>query len=218
MKNHIFIVILILTNVLCGQTKINNSEKVYKFELKEFKKNDTMDENEFWKIIEYSIAKSNLEKPKQEKVIIEKLSTYNPEQIIEFEIILRQLIIEADDFKIMGAEKIIEGSVSDDSYLYFRCWLIGKGEKVFKETLKNPDFLSDNINRNEHSNFEELMYVATMAFKIKTGKKVEDISFPRDVAIGKGFDYDFGEPPTKGIDWKEDELPKIYPKLWKIFN
>jgi len=53
------------------------------------------------------------------------------EQIIEFEIIFRRLIIEVDEFKIMGAQKIIEGYVSDDSYLYFRCWLIGKGEKIY---------------------------------------------------------------------------------------
>ena len=218
MKNHIFLAILIFTIISCGKTKNINSEKVYKYELKEFIKNDKMDKTEFWKIIEYSIAKSNNEKSEQEKVIIEKLATYNPEQIIEFEIIFRQVIIEADDFKIMGAQKIIEGYVSDDSYLYFRCWLIGKGERIYTETLKNPEFLAENINKDEEFYFEELMYVATTAFKMKTGKKEEDESFPRDIAIGRGLDYDFGVPPTKGVDWKEEELPKNYPKLWKKFN
>lgn len=218
MKNHIFLAFLLLTFVSCGKTKNNNSEKGNKSELKEFKKNNKMDKTEFWKIIEYSIGKSNNDKSEQEKVIIEKLATYNLEQIIEFEVIFRKLIIEADDFKIMGAQKIIEGYVSDDSYLYFRCWLIGKGEKIYTETLKNPEFLSENINEDEESNFEELMYVATTAFKIKTGKKEEDETFPRDIAIGKGLDYDFGAPPTKGVVWKEEELPKTYPKLWEKYN
>ncbi|MGH2666745.1 DUF4240 domain-containing protein [Flavobacterium sp.] len=218
MKNYILFAILITTFISCGKTKKNNSEKVDKSEIKEFVKNDKMDKTEFWKIIEYSIAKSNENKSEKEKVIIEKLATYKPEQIIEFELIFRQLIIEADDYKIMGAQKIIEGYVSDDSYLYFRCWLIGKGEKIYTETLKNPEFLSENINQGEEAYFEELMYVATNAFKIKTGKKDEDENFPRDIAIGKGLDYDFGAPPTKGVDWKEEELPKTYPKLWAKFN
>ena len=218
MKNHLFLAFLILTFVSCAKTKKDNFEKVNNSELKEFVKNDKMDKTEFWKIIDYSIAKSNNEKSEQEKVIIEKLATYSPEEIIEFEVIFRQLIIDADDFKIMGAQKIIEGYVSDDSYLYFRCWLIGKGEKIYTETLKNPEYLSENINQDEESYFEELMYVATNAYKIKTGKKEEDESFPRDIAIGKGLDYDFGAPPTKGVDWKEEELPKTYPKLWEKFN
>ena len=207
-----------MTIVSCGQTKKNDSKNTYKSEVKEFIKNDKMDKSEFWKIIEYSIANSDYDKLEQEKIIVEKLSSYNAEQIIEFEMIFRQLIIEADEFKIMGAQKIIEGYVSDDSYLYFRCWLIGKGEKVYTETLKNPEYLAENISKDEETNFEGLMYVATSAYKIKTGKKEEDESFPRDVAIEKGLDYDFGAPPTKGIDWKEEELPKTYPKLWKVFN
>ena len=96
--------------------------------------------------------------------------------IIEFEIIFRQLIIEADDFKIMAAQKIIEGYVSDDSYLYFRCWLIGKGEIIYTETLKNPDFLSENINQDEESDFEELMYVATNAYKIKIANNIKRLT------------------------------------------
>lgn len=218
MKKYTLILFLILLFVSCQQTTKRNSANTNKSEVKEFIKSNKMDKAEFWKIIEYSIAKSNDNKLEQEKIIIERLSMYNPEQIIEFEIIFRQLIIQADDFKIMAAQKIIEDYVSDDSYLYFRCWLIGKGEKIYMEALKNPDSLSSNINQDEESYFENLLYVATNAYKIKTGKKEEDESFPRDIAIGKGLDYDFGAPPTKGVDWKEEELPTLYPKLWKLFN
>ncbi|WP_337965732.1 DUF4240 domain-containing protein [uncultured Flavobacterium sp.] len=218
MKKYKFILFLILTIVSCGQSKKNNSEKISKSEMKGFVKSNKMDKAEFWKIIEYSIARSNDDKLEQEKIIIGKLSTYTPEQIIEFEIILRQLIIQADDFKIEAAQKIIVDYVSDDSYLYFRCWLIGKGQKIYTETLKNPDFLSENISQDEESFFEGLMYVATNAYKIKTSKKEEDESFPRIVAIKKGLDYDFGAPPTKGVDWKEEDLPTTYPKLWNLYN
>ncbi|ABQ06694.1 DUF4240 domain-containing protein [Flavobacterium johnsoniae] len=218
MKKFKIILFLMLTIISCQLKNKNESEGKSKKIASEFIKGNKMDETEFWKIIDYSIANSKNDKLEQEKTIVEKLSAYNPEQIIEFEIILRQLIIQADDFKIMGAQKIIEGYVSDDSYLYFRCWLIGKGEEIYKETIRNPDVLSDSISREDEFDFEELLYVSTKAYKIKTGKIEEDATFPRDVAYLKGLDYDFGAPPTKGVDWKEEDLPVTYPKLWRFFN
>ncbi|MET3032471.1 DUF4240 domain-containing protein [Flavobacterium johnsoniae] len=218
MKKFKIILFLMLTIISCQLKNKNESEGKSKKIASEFIKGNKMDKDEFWKIIDYSIANSKNDKLEQEKTIVEKLSAYNPEQIIEFEIILRQLIIQADDFKIMGAQKIIEGYVSDDSYLYFRCWLIGKGEEIYKETIRNPDVLSDSISREDEFDFEELLYVSTKAYKIKTGKIEEDATFPRDVAYLKGLDYDFGAPPTKGVDWKEEDLPVTYPKLWRFFN
>ncbi|OXG05874.1 uncharacterized protein DUF4240 [Flavobacterium araucananum] len=218
MKKVKFIVaFLMFTIISCQHTNKNDIEKSNKIVL-EFVKSDKMDKDEFWKIIDYSIANSKNDKLEKEKIIVEKLSAYSPEQIIEFEIILRQLIIQADDFKTMAAQKIIEDYVSDDSYLYFRCWLIGKGEEIYKGTIRNPDFLSDRIAQDDDFYFEGLLYVATSAYKIRTGIKEEDESFPRDVAILKGLDYDFGAPPTKGVDWKEEDLPRTYPKLWRLFN
>lgn len=218
MKKFKIILFLMLTIISCQLKNKNESEGKSKKIASEFIKGNKMDETEFWKIIDYSIANSKNDKLEQEKTIVEKLSAYNPEQIIEFEIILRQLIIQADDFKTMAAQKIIEDYVSDDSYIYFRCWLIGKGEEIYKGTIRNPDFLSDRIAQDDDFYFEGLLYVATSAYKIRTGIKEEDESFPRDVAILKGLDYDFVAPPTKGVDWKEEDLPRTYPKLWRLFN
>jgi hypothetical protein len=184
----------------------------------EFKKGNKMDKQEFWKIINFSFDKAQKDNELQEKIILEKLSNYTADEIIEFEIIFRQLVIEADDFKVVAANKIIVGSVTDDIYLYFRCWLIAQGEKTFTETLKNPDYLAELVDKKTLPDFEGLMYVATSAFIQKTGKKEEDDSFPRSVASEKGFDYDFGAPPTKGVDWTNEQLPKLYPKLWAKFN
>ena len=109
--------------------------------------------------------------------------------------------------------KIIEGSFTDDSYLYFRCWLIGQGKTIYQETLKNPDYLANIVKADKIHEFEGLMYVATKAYEEKTGKK-EDESFPRDLAYKAGLDYDFGAPPTKGTDWTEDALPTLLPALY----
>ena len=149
----------------------------------------------------------------QAALLTKDLEQYEPAQIIEFECLLRQRILAADDFKVMAAQKIIQGSVSDDSYLYFRCWLIGKGEHAFTKALHNHDSLADIDTQGEYPDFESLLYVATQAYHHKTGKQEEDESFPRDMAIERGLTYDF-ETETKGEDWTEEQLPTLLPNLW----
>lgn len=174
---------------------------------------DTINTDKFWSLIDYSVKISNGNNELQEHFLTTELTKLSLDEIKDFEIAFRKTIIDANDFKIMAAQKIIEGTVSDDSYLYFRCWLIGQGKTTYTETLKNPDYLADIVKKGGECEFESLMYVATNAYSKKTGKK-EDGTFPRDVAIGMGLDYDFGAPPTKGSDWTESQLPTMYPRLW----
>jgi hypothetical protein len=217
MRSISLILIVFLATIGCNQSDKNDKGQKPKPVMTSFIKGDKMDRQEFWRIIDYSFINSAGNQETQEKIISDKLLYYSLEEIKDFEVIFRQLIIEADDYKIMAAEKIIEGWVTDDPYLYFRCWLIGQGQKTFEETLKSPDYLADIISNKPDTNFEGLMYVATTAYSQKTGKD-EDETFPRDSAIDKGLDYDFGAPPTKGTDWTEDQLPNLYPKLWAKFQ
>ncbi len=176
-----------------------------------------MNAGEFWELIDKSIEESRGDKQGKIAFIRSSLIKMEEQHIYDFEELLRRKLIECDDFKIVAAAKIIDGYVSDDSYLYFRCWLIGKGKESFNEALRNSDTIAFHIGDEESCGFEELLYVATEAYSTKTGKE-EDETFPRDVCIGKGLDYDFGAPPTKGDNWTEDELPMMFPNLWKLFN
>jgi hypothetical protein len=175
-----------------------------------------MDKKEFWQLIDSAKTASNGDQALHEKALISSLATYGPEQIIDFECLLREFLIEADDFGIMAAQKIIDGYVSDDTYLYFRCWLVGQGEAIFRAALDKPDTLAAVLDA-PYQDFEELLYVATAAFKKQTGKEEEDDTFPREVALTRGLDYEAGSV-TKGEDWTESQLPKMLPKLWKKFG
>lgn len=177
-----------------------------------------MDKKEFWQLLEAAKDKAKGSQTLQEQTLIASLAQHSPEQIIEFECILRECLIEADHFNIMAAQKILNGYVTDDSYLYFRCWLIGQGEKVFLEALRDADTLAK-VAEEPYSEFEALLYVATKAYEKHTGKKEEDNedSFPREVARTRGLDYD-SSSETKGDDWAENQLPKMLPKLWKKFG
>lgn len=169
-------------------------------------------------MIDNSLLVSGANGKDQERKLIAQLKEMKAEDIIGFEMLLRKLLIVADDYGIMAAAKIIEGWVSDDSYLYFRCWLISKGKEVYEKALENPDTLAASIEKGEDSSFEELLYVATEAYFHITGKEDEDETFPRSIAIEHGLDYDFGDFLTNGTDWTEDQLPKLYPALCQKFG
>lgn len=182
-----------------------------------FKANPKIDSQEFWRIIDFSKQYTAGNNAAQEALLVKILAQYPPSEIVEFECLLRQRLEEADDFSVMAAEKIMQGSVTDDSYIYFRCWLIAQGKMVFAGAVRNPDTLAAVVTDDVDTDFEQLLYVATDAYKISTGKQTEDAGFPRNMAADRGLSYDFGSK-TKGQDWTPDQLPTLLPKLWAKFN
>ncbi|UOQ78729.1 DUF4240 domain-containing protein [Hymenobacter sp. 5516J-16] len=136
-----------------------------------------MDKNEFWQIIDSTREAALGDQERHQQALISRLESYSPEQIVEFECLLRQHVLEADTFLIMAAQKIIDGYVSEDPYLYFRCWLVGQGETVFTEALRNPDSLAPLLH-DPYQEFEALLYVAGLAYARRTGKQEEDDTFP----------------------------------------
>jgi hypothetical protein len=210
----LLLILLVTLNTGCSDSQ----QKSSKSHIGEFITGDKMDEKEFWKIIDYSFNVSDGDMQQESETITKKLSEYTPAEIVNFETILTKKIIEANDFKILAIDKIVEGSVADDDFLYFRCWLIGQGQKTFEQTIMNPDYLSTVIEKDIVPQFENLLYVSTDAYQSKTGKKVEDNTFPRNVTYNKGFNYEANGAKMTGTDWTESELPKLYPKLWNKFN
>jgi hypothetical protein len=201
----------------CDSAPTGRQQSNHSNNLSQFKAKSKMNKTEFWRIINFAHQQAPADDQMQEELLIKNLEQYSAEDIIEFECILRQTIIEADDFGVMAAEKIIEGYVTDDPYVYFRCWLIGQGEQVYTRALRNPDSLAEVVTPETQVDFEPLLYVATTAYRNKTGKQEEDATFPRDVAATRGLDYDFGSK-TKGKDWTPEQLPTLLPRLWAMFN
>jgi len=175
---------------------------------------NNMDQTFFWKIIEET---RDTDINRQIQNIKLELIKLDKEQIIEFERILRREIIEADHFNLIAAQKIIDGAVSDDTFLYFRCWLILLGKDIFKKTIETPDYLASFIKKGVDTWGEGLLIVSTEAFCLKTNKKIEneDERFPRSICFKEGLDYDFSAPPTKGDESVMDHLETMFPILWK---
>jgi hypothetical protein len=222
MLKYFFIIVTALSLTACGQTNSNNQSNKSADTIPSLTKDQKMDTVFFWKIMDYAFAKAKFDNKLKEQTILDQLIKLTPEQIQEFEIIFQQMNQKASTWNNMAAHTIIEGGSSDDTYFYFRCWLISLGQKNFDETIKNPDYLASlDIPVNKKYGygeviFEELIPMSDNAYSIVTGKKTEDETFPRALAQKKGLFYD-SNTDIKGKEWTDTDLPKIAPKLCKKF-
>lgn len=106
-------------------------------------------------------------------ILEDELSCVSLTEILDFAAYLAMFLDTAHDRRLLVAFSIITGSTSSDGFVYFKCWLIAQGEKVFKVSLENPDSLATIPSFNEgplgpEPYLEGMLYVANKAFKKKT--------------------------------------------------
>jgi Protein of unknown function (DUF4240) len=171
-----------------------------------------MDTNSFWSLIDKSLAASAGEPEQQlEEVgaLLEQLST---DEIIEFEGLFSENFFSSYSWSLWGAAYVIGGGCSDDSFDYFRGWLISRGRKVFDAAVANPDELASLITDEDEEvdcQIEGWQSVAVLAWCRKTKKEYSAFPFK------KGRTYADG---PAGEEWAEEDLDRLYPKLSARFN
>lgn len=184
---------------------------------------DPMDLENFWKIMDYAHSIAKFDITKKKKVILAELVKLTPNQIQEFEIRFQELNKKSSTQEMFAAHTIIEGGSSDDTFFYFRCWLISLGKKNFEAALNGPDYLAEiDIPINEKYGygeviFEDLILLSDEAYGIVTKSKIPNDSFPRSNAMKKNLFYDSGTDII-GKEWDYDDLLTIAPKLFLKFN
>jgi len=99
---------------------------------------------------------------------------------------------------------IVSAGCSDDSFDYFRAWLIANGRKRFEAAIDNPESVGDWAKG--EMGYEDMMYVAIDAYEQKTGN-----DFPYDAVTSNCPDNPIGK------EWGEDELETLYPQLCKKY-
>ena len=160
-----------------------------------------MDVAQFWQLIEYARENAGGDVDEQAADLTDLLSDLPPAEIAAFDRTFRQLLNDAYGWDLWAAAFIINGGCSDDSFEYFRCWLIAQGERVYREALADPESL---VGRAEpDAEAESMLYAAQDAYEVETGRKLTaDFTPPTEPA---------GEP------WEEDQLAAMYPRLWAAF-
>lgn len=166
----------------------------------------------FWSLIEKSRkGKQRIKHQVQINNLIKELKKLSATEISEFNLIFNSLLSKSYRWDLWGAAYIINGGCSNDTFDYFRSWLIGQGKEMFYKALHDPESLTSLISHRLEYDWEGLEYCAAEAYEAKTG---EDIYSAQD---NERSVPSFLKEPM-GEEWKEEDLPTRFPKLWEAFH
>ncbi len=173
-----------------------------------------MKADQFWSIIQASRgsfdpsqANGNMERQVQE--LQRLLSELPPEEIAGFRNRFRERMDAAFRWDLWGAASIIAEGCSEDGFVYFRCWLISMGQRVFEEALEDPESLAGIVDAPgiEDVFFEELLYVPAEVFEEVTGRELPPVPMPlRELPEGERWS-------SSG-----DDLQRRFPRLWTKYH
>lgn len=102
-----------------------------------------MNHTQFWQIISDQCSSDPHSADEWDTKLTDALTKLSPQEIIEWNHIFDELAQQAYRTDLWAAAYLINGGASDDGFYYFRCWLIGMGETIYKNAIANPDSLAD---------------------------------------------------------------------------
>jgi len=106
------------------------------------------DEKWFWDIIDQSRGSTKkISHDRQIKNLTKVLSSLSGDEILQFNNRFHLLLKQCYTWDLWGAAFIINGGCSDDTFDYFRSWLIGQGKQAFYDAVADPETLKDILNR-----------------------------------------------------------------------
>jgi hypothetical protein len=193
-------------NKLFGSDNSNNLTKT----------SEMLDENLYWQIVQESLNNSGTQDGQQE-YLVRRIQKLNPKDIVGFRLRTDKLLYDTYNSEMWCAAYIMNGGCSDDSFEYFRNWVVSKGKDVYYMAKQNPDTLIEQVDKDaEYYDFEDFWYVALVAFKNKTGKDLYD--FIDD----DNFKFKEGHYPNFDFTWEEENpeslkaiCPNLFDRTWK---
>lgn len=173
-----------------------------------------LEEKVYWAIIQRSLNKALTQKD-QENYIYLHLLNRPQHYIIGFHLRTEKLLFDLYNSNLWCASYIINGSCDDDEFLYFRNWIISRGEITYKQAKISPDFLATElIDHKEYYDFKQFNTISGRAFHSKTGRKINNY-------ISEAFIYHKANYPHLDFNWHnydvksmQKQCPKLFQKLW----
>lgn len=144
-----------------------------------FRHEATLDEADFWKLVEEAKAESNGDSDRQVELLVDKVAELSIADIFAFGDIFHAIRQTAHKRDLWSAAYLICGGCSDDGFMDFRAWLIAQGSKVFYAAFHDPDVLVDIVQTTEdeygilgYAQLEQMNYVASYAYEKRTGDQM----------------------------------------------
>jgi hypothetical protein len=162
-----------------------------------------MTDDRFWELIDQARGNSAASAdPGKLKAILDPLTDA---EVMEFGHAFYERVCDLNQWRLWGAGYVITGGMSDDSFHYFRSWIVGKGREVFALAMDNPDELGPYVDDPEVDN-ELLEYVPVLLLE---SRRIEED--PRDLCERNAD----GDPLGETFD--EETLGNTFPKLSALF-
>jgi hypothetical protein len=143
-------------------------------------------DEKFWSVIDQARAGSSASASPER--LSEILNRLGDDEVLDFGHMFYEKVCDLNKWRLWAAGYVIAGGMSDDSFHYFRSWIVGKGKSAFEVAMKDPDELGSLVDNNEVDN-ELLEYVAV---NILEQRGVEED--PRDRSDRRADEEPTGEP------------------------
>src|ERR1044071_5918310 len=163
-----------------------------------------MTQEQFWNIIEKVHQESGIDIERRFVVLEAELEKLSLEEVQSFETHFNGCVHRAYTWPLWGAAYVMGGGCSDDGFWDFRSTLVTCGRTVFERALTDPDSLADlPVELGDSLQVEGLQYIPSKVAKRRGGELLEVMSHPRE---------------PEGKKWDEADLPKLYPRLTKLYD
>ncbi len=162
--------------------------------------------------------------------LVDRLSESTYEEIFSFGIIIDEIMLESYNQRLWCASYLINGDTREESFDFFRLWLISQGEKIYNDVMKNPDNLIKYIEFPEEDFIpdlyenEDFFFVAVDAFGIKNDmgifEELFEIYLDKFDSYKARLNYSDTDYPKLKFTWCEKvpkSMEKICPKLFERF-
>jgi len=170
-----------------------------------------MERNAFWALIDGARAEAKVGHTHVSEKLVRKLEALSPAEIIAFDAILQAYLSALRREDLWAAAYAIRGGMSDDSFDYFRGWLVGRGEAALLAAIRDPESLAS-IAVEHDPRDERMLSVARVAYEERTGKPLAmDGKFVLSTS-----DWPADRIPD-GEEWTDDLYRRTYPALFARF-
>lgn len=181
---------------------------------------EPMSPDRFWAIVD-ATTQHAANPRKQVKSLELQLAGLSKDEIVAFDLafFVREMQ-RSYTWDLWGAVYVIKGGSSNDSFDYFRFWLISRGRAVFEAALKNPEDLADLIPPDYTGDvrFEDIASVAKDMWDWKNrGGLFSWFTTPEEYP-SKGFYVGHREPTGEEFEEDAEYLARRFPRLWKRFG
>lgn len=166
-----------------------------------------MDANQFWTFIENARLSAGDDVEERGTGLQAQLAPLSATELQLFQNHYDEQIRRSYSWTLWAAAEIMYGWIgaSDDSFRYFRDWLISEGRATFEAALRDPDALAERP-RFDMAELELYGYVATELFREKGFGELH-----------RDFSTEGGAEPA-GNRWTKRDLPTLLPRLWAKYR